>query len=146
MKRIKPSHLSRQSEGFCWGEYKVTLPESVALHDLNEDTALFAGLQLREDDGLRIIAHDRSWCASCIIIEAAPERVVLSKPQMLWSNQSGRIGVAFEDANYLVRWAGSSYELLRKGVGDRQPQLIRSGFTSIAQAKIELSRQYPKVA
>ena len=141
MKRIHPQHLNRQYEGFAWAEYKVTLPETVSLVDLNEDPTLFAGLGLREDDTLRIVAHDRSWAATCIIIEAAPERVMLSKPQMLWSNQSGRVGVAFEDANYIVKWSGASYELLRKGVGDRQPQLIRAGFTSIAQAKIELSRQ-----
>ncbi len=146
MKRIKPVHLTKQAEGFAWAEYKVTLPESVSLHDLNEDTALFAGLQLREDDSLRIIAHDRSWCAQCYVLEASPERVVLSKPAMLWTGQTERVGVAFEDANYLVRWAGSSYELLRKGSGDRQPQLVRAGFTNIASAKIELARQYPKVA
>ena len=146
MKRIKPQHLAKQVEGFCWTEYRICLPESVALVDLNEDVELFAGLGLREDDALRVVAHDRSWACQCFVVEASPTRVTLSKPAMLWSNKTGRVGVEHEDVLYEIKWGGSNYELWRKGEGNRQPMMLRAGFTSISAAKIELSRQYPKVA
>jgi len=131
-------------ESHCWRTFKVVLPETCVMQDLQDHPGLFAGHGLREDDELYVVAHDRSWCVTARVITAAPDRIHLSKPVVNWSGLESRSGVEYEDELFEASWDGDGYAFFRKGVGTRARTKIRGGFATLAAAKTAISREYPK--
>ena len=148
--RITGACVSRQSAGSCWLTWKVILPVGTVMQDLNDHPEMWrpvqvdSGKALTRDARLFIVAHDRSWAVDAVVVEADPTKVVLSKPTVLWSGHDAGVGVAWQDDLYEIEFTGGNYALYRKAAGNKPRTIIKSGFADVAQAKVELNRQYPR--
>jgi hypothetical protein len=141
----KVRHVILNHAGLCWSEYLVALPSDAIMQDITDHPSMMAGHKLRENDQLRIVAHDRSWACQAVVIEAGPDRCVVSKPTKLWSGADAR-GVVYADKLYEVRWNGASYEVWRRAT-DRAPAvMLATGLATEGTARRELANQYPRVA
>ena len=143
--QIRPHNIEIHSQtGLRWMSYKVTMPADSTLQDLQDHPDMFAGFKFRQDDELRIFAHDRSWCVDCTVITADPGRVVLSKPRVIWSGQDARVGIEWQDEHHEVEWTGRAYGIFRKGVGNRPRVQVSDGFQTLGSAKTAVSKQYSR--
>ncbi len=148
--RIGRECVTKNSDGLAYQVWRVVLPAGVVMQDLQDHPEMWGGVQtdpnvaLRLDDHLHIVASDRSWAATVVVIDADRHRVVLSKPIVLWSGQTGRVGTSWEDDHYEIEWTGNGYSIFRKSQGNRPRTLLKGGFNTIDQAKNEVFKRYPK--
>jgi hypothetical protein len=140
---IDPSFVALNTEGFCWREILVRLPEDATAASLNEDANLWRQVQqsvnsLRKFDHLLIAAYDESWIAQAIVSHASSTSVSLAAIKV-YEMPERRIALP-EDDEYRTRWAGKGYRLERK----RDNALIGDYMNSIWEVERALRNRYAR--
>jgi hypothetical protein len=141
---IKPAALQWQSEGFCYREAFIRLPDGLQLSDLNE-SPIWKDLQatrqtsLRQWDTIRAVAFDESWIVDATVTFADATHVVLTGIKKTETPQ--RNTSLFEDDTYRVAWLGRGYGVVRKA---DSVEMGAHAFSTPDQAKAHLASLYPK--
>lgn len=151
VEKIKPNNIRAQDQsGMVWRNWSVIWPERNVLQDLTDYPEIWSLLQggrntaLRMDDRLYVVAWDRSWAVETVVIDADRQRVILSKPRVVWSGVDPRIGIRWQDQNFEVEWAGFGWAVYTKARGDRPRMLHKDGFQTVDAAKSFAVSTYPR--
>ena len=142
-KPIKPTALQWQSEGFCWREALVRLPQGATLQDLNDGPTIWRNIQdnkqtaLRKWDRVRVVAFDELWFVDATVSHADHSKVVLCGIKK--TDMPARSAAMFQDETYKVDWLGSGYGVVRKSDG---VPMGNQTFTLPEQAKMHLLSLY----
>jgi len=142
--------VNKHSAGSCWRQWRVRLPAGIVMQDLNDHPDMWRGVQtdrntaMSRDDRVTLFAEDRSWAVDCVVMDADPGKVVLSKPIVLWSGRDAGMGIAWQDEKYEIEFNAGGFAVYGKAVGNRPRHLIRDGYTSLTPAKAMVAKQYPR--
>ena len=149
--KIRRDHMEiHDASGHRWRTWKVLWPEGNVLQDVTDHPNLWSSNQvsretaLRMDDRLYIVAFDRSWACEAVVVDADDRRVVLSKPRVVWSGETPRLGIRWEDDHHEVEWAGRGWAIYKKPVGNRPRSLFKDGFATVDAAKAAALKSYPR--
>lgn len=140
--QIDPNQLKVQSEGFCWREFLLRLPQGMNADDLKR-TDIWRRVQtsrvtLRRHDRLYIVAHDESWVADAIVSAANATDVSLAVGRVVSFPERTR--PLFSDDLYRIVWTGAGFVVERKRDGHAMTQPVNSE----AVAERELRLLYPR--
>jgi hypothetical protein len=138
---IDPGFVTLNHEGFGWREWLVRLPAEAIADDLKEP-GLWSRVQkhrsaMRRHDHLYLVAHDESWAAEAVVVDAGPLAAVISKPRLM--KFEARTQPLFEDSTYRVKWYGDGYAAERRSDGMRMTAKVANE----ALAERDLARLYP---
>lgn len=148
--RIMRECVNKHSAGSCWRHWRVRLPAGIVMQDLQDFPDMWRAVQsdrntaMSRDDRVTLFADDRSWAVDCVVMDADPGKVALSKPTVLWSGRDAGMGIAWQDDKFEIEFNAGGYAVYRKAVGNRSRDLIRDGFPSLTPAKALVAKQYPR--
>lgn len=118
---IKTQALQWNSEGFCFRQAFVRLPDGFTLQDLNDAPGSWRLLQdnastaLRKFDMVRMVSYDEAWFVDATVSTAERGMVIFCGIKK--TSMPERSVALYQDEKYCVEWAGSGYGVFRKADG-----------------------------
>ena len=141
---IKSSALDWQSQGHCYREAFVRLPDGLLLQDLQDVPGCWKNVQqvpqkaLQRFDRVTAVAYDESWAIKDVmVIDASPSSVTLAIRPNDRITLPTKTGGSWEDERHVIRWAGAGFGVFRKSDG---VPVLAAHFGSIEAAKSEVYR------
>lgn len=141
--RVFPGFCKINSDGFCWREWMVRLPETAIVDDLKvpdiwKQVQLSPQTALRKHDHLYIVSYDESFAAEAIVSQATANAATLSGLRLITLVE--RTTPLLNDGTYKIEWIGNGYIVKRIKDG----QLMTYAVQTLGEAERDLSRLYPK--
>ena len=139
---VQNNCVGRNKAGTFWCQWHVRFPEGGIADDLKEPgiwrrVQANGGTALKRFDEVRILAHDASWVAHCVVAHATGNAVILSEPVItkLPEQQEN----LYQDDRYYVKFVGNGYAVHSK----RDDQQVVHAVHSAAAAQTNLVNLYP---
>ena len=141
--QVDPAQVKLQTNGQCFAEYFVRLPQGMIADDLKEMSIwrrvqVHPGKALKRHDRLHLTAFDESWDCEAIVAAADANSVTLAGLRII--TIPTRTVPLFSDDNYRIIWTGIGYAVERRSDGHKMTQSVASP----QLAERDLRQLYPQ--